>query len=262
MHSTAAATRPMRLGAFIVGLALGGFFDGVLLHQVLQWHHLLSNVQAAGLQDLRMQILADGLFHVLMYFVAVFGLVKLWRAREECARPGAGRLLWGSALLGFCAWHFIDIVLAHWVVGIHRVRVDSPNPLFWDLAWLAAFGVLPLLLARMLQGRRSPGSGSGGGGAAATLGVAALAGGLLAAWPPAGSDQVMVMFTPGTSGSAAFNALARIDARVMWVDRSGGLWAVHLPEPRRALSLYGSGALLVSNSPLAAGCFSWTRPRT
>jgi uncharacterized membrane protein len=26
----------------LFGLGLGGFFDGIVLHQVLQWHHMLS----------------------------------------------------------------------------------------------------------------------------------------------------------------------------------------------------------------------------
>jgi uncharacterized membrane protein len=260
--SSAVSTRQIRWGAFIVGLALGGFFDGILLHQVLQWHHFLSNVRSPAVQDMRVQILADGLFHVLMYFVAAIGLFKLWRAREQCAQPGAGTLLWGSALLGFCIWHFIDVVLAHWIVGIHRVRVDSPDPLLWDLLWLGIFGVLPLLAVwKMWRGGGSD-STSGGGRAAATLGVAALLADPIAAWPSGQSDQVMVLFAPGTSSAAAFNALAGIDARVLWVDGSGGMWAVQLPDPSRASSLYRSGALLVSNSPVALGCFSWTRART
>jgi uncharacterized membrane protein len=257
------ASRPVRWGAFIVGLALGGFFDGILLHQVLQWHHFLSNVQSRAVQDMRVQILADGLFHVLMYFVAAIGLVKLWRAREECAKPGAGTLLWGSALVGFCVWHFIDVVLAHWVAGIHRVRVDVPNPLFWDLLWLAIFGLLPLFFGwRMLRGGSS-GQGPGGGRAAATLAIAALVAGPIAA-SPAGeeTDQVMVLFSPGTTSTAAFNALAKLDARVVWVDGTGSMWAVQLAEPARARSLYASGAWLVSNSPVALGCFSWTRAGT
>src|SRR5690606_10212012 len=57
--------------AGLLGFALGGFFDGILLHQVLQWHHLLATVQGALFQDLRVQILADGLFHALMYVIAV-----------------------------------------------------------------------------------------------------------------------------------------------------------------------------------------------
>ena len=27
----------------LFGLGLGGFFDGIILHQVLRWHHMLSS---------------------------------------------------------------------------------------------------------------------------------------------------------------------------------------------------------------------------
>jgi uncharacterized membrane protein len=33
----------IRLPATILGVGLGGFVDGIVLHQVLQWHHLLSD---------------------------------------------------------------------------------------------------------------------------------------------------------------------------------------------------------------------------
>jgi uncharacterized membrane protein len=255
-------TKSMRWGALLVGLALGGFFDGILLHQVLQWHHFLSNVDSPAVQDLRVQILADGLFHVLMYFVAAAGLFKLWRARQACGEPGAGAVLWGCALLGFCLWHFLDVVLAHWVAGIHRVRVDVPDPLFWDLLWLGVFGVLPLVAGWWLQrGGGGPGGSGGSGGkrAAAVLALAALAAGPLAAWPAGPSDQVVVLFAPGTSGAAAFSALSRLDARVLWVDGSGGLWAVQMDRPEQARALYRAGALLVGNAPVSFGCFSWLR---
>jgi uncharacterized membrane protein len=26
----------------LFGLGLGGFFDGIVLHQILQWHHMLT----------------------------------------------------------------------------------------------------------------------------------------------------------------------------------------------------------------------------
>ena len=74
-HSgTASGTRRPTLAARILGFALGGFIDGILLHQVLQWHHLLSLVEGERFRDLRVQILADGLFHVLMYVIAIAGL--------------------------------------------------------------------------------------------------------------------------------------------------------------------------------------------
>lgn len=243
---------------FLLGFSLGGFFDGILLHQVLQWHHLLSNVQAAALQDMRAQMLADGLFHVLMYFIAAWALYLLWKARRSYAEPGADRRLWSWALIGFGTWHIVDSIFSHWITGIHRIRVDSPNPLFWDLLWFAVFGVLPAVIG-WLALRRGPGNGRRGRHVAATLALAAILAGPLAALPTGDPDQVVVMFRPGMEGAPAFNALAAADARVLWVDRSGGLWAVAMPEPKRARELYARGALLVSNSALAMGCFSWSR---
>jgi uncharacterized membrane protein len=31
-----------------MGLGLGGFLDGIVLHQVLQWHHMLTVGDMAG----------------------------------------------------------------------------------------------------------------------------------------------------------------------------------------------------------------------
>lgn len=262
-----APIRSLTWPALLLGVALGGFFDGILLHQILQWHHLLSNVDA--MRDLRTQILADGLFHALMYLLAAVALWLLWRRRAALAQAGAGRRLWALALVGFGAWHGADAVLSHWVLGIHRIKDDAANPLAWDLAWLAVFGVLPALAgwwALRRGGNDDAGHGGGGRHTAAALALAALVAGPLAALP-AGSgggsgnvgDQVTVLFAPGVTAAQAFNALARIDARVVWVDRSGGLWAVSLPAQRSALSLYRDGALLVGRSPVALGCLSWLR---
>ena len=35
----------IRRAGLLLGFAMGGFFDGILLHQILQWHHLLSAIQ-------------------------------------------------------------------------------------------------------------------------------------------------------------------------------------------------------------------------
>jgi uncharacterized membrane protein len=252
------ASRTLTWAGFLLGFALGGFFDGILLHQILQWHHLLSNVDAV--QDMRLQIMADGLFHALMYVLAAIALLLLWRARAATGEPGAGRRLCGTALVGFGAWHMIDGVLSHWILGIHRIRMDSASPLMWDLIWFVGFGVLPALVGGWML--RKAGSGSSGGGrmAAASLGLAALLAGPIALWPDGSQTrQTMVLFAPGVSSAQAFNALAEVDARVVWVDRHGGLWAVKMQEPAAAWRLYRSGAMWVSNSGLAFGCLAWTR---
>lgn len=251
---SARLTRP----GLLLGFALGGFFDGILLHQVLQWHHLLSGVEAAG--DLRTQILADGVFHAAMYVVAATGLWSLWQRRDALPLPGAERMLWGAAAIGFGAWHLVDAAFSHWLTGIHRIRMDAGNPLAWDLGWALAFGVAPLQFGRWW--RRRPGGDAGPGRGAATgttLAIAAVLAGTLATLPARGlGDQALVLFAPGVRPAAAYDALAGAGARIAWVDRSGALWAVRFDGPTPSpLALRHDGALLVSRSALLAGCLAF-----
>lgn len=259
MNSTNESVKSLKWAGFLLGFSLGGFFDGILLHQILQWHHLLSNVQAA--QDMRMQIMADGLFHALMYLIAAFALYKLWKARGNLQTPGASGTLWGNAFIGFGVWHIVDSFFSHWITGIHRIKIDSPNPLMWDLIWFFVFGVVPVIIGWRMRKRGSASGPHGGRSAAAALGLAALVAGPIAAMPAGDTDQVMVLFRPGVSSASAFNALAELDARVVWVDRSGGMWAVTMPERSEAMKLYAKGAMLVSTNMVGLGCFSWTRPQ-
>ena len=235
----------------LLGFALGGFFDGILLHQILQWHHLLSLVD--GVRDLRNQVLFDGLFHGLMYAVAIVGLVLLVRGRHMAGREGAVRSLVAHVLAGFGSWHIIDGILSHWVLGIHRIRVDSADPLFWDLIWFVVFGLGPLLAGLLL--RRGGNGRSGGRTAVAAMVVLTLVAGGWAARGPADSDTAIVVFRPGLDAGAAMEAIVASGGALLWESR--GLWAVRWAEPGQESLLYQRGAVLVSSSFLA-GCLAWT----
>ncbi len=259
---TRQASRPA-VAAGVLGFALGGFFDGILLHQVLQWHHFLSLVPGEAPRDIRAQILADGLFHVAVYAVAALGLWLLWRARGGLAAADGRRLL-GAALLGFGAWQAVDVAGFHWVAGIHRIRVDVPDPLLWDLGWLAVVGLPPLLaglwLRRSAAGGASPGGGGGHGrAAAAMLALSVLGAAPWASLPPPGATTAVVLFRPGLGLEGAFAAVAAADGRVVWSDASGELLTVELGPEASAWRLYRHGALLVGTSGPAAGCLAWTK---
>jgi len=51
--------RSIRLPSIFLGIGLGGFFDGIVLHQILQWHHMLTSTRdypattVAGLESSR-----------------------------------------------------------------------------------------------------------------------------------------------------------------------------------------------------------------
>lgn len=245
-------------GFFILGFSLGGFFDGIVLHQVLQWHHLLSGVDAV--RDLRLQLLADGLFHALMYLLAAAGLALLWRGRAGLATAQDPRRLLGWACLGFASWHAADALLSHWLLGIHRVRMDVAHPLAWDLGWLAAFGLAPAALGlRWVRGRA--GRGGGARPVAGLFAASVIAAGAAAAWPGGDGRQALVVFGPGVGGAAAFDALGQVGARILWNDRSGGAWVVDMGRPGAARELYGRGAWWVADGSTAATCASWLAAR-
>ncbi|WP_245549220.1 DUF2243 domain-containing protein [Noviherbaspirillum massiliense] len=148
--------RSFHWAGYCIGFALGGFFDGILLHQVLQWHHFLSGWTQTPFNDPRIQILADGLFHAAMYVIAAVGIWKLVRARHVFALKAANRMLGANALIGFGSWHVLDSVLSHWILGIHHVRMDVPDRLFWDVLWFLLFGVLFVAAGILLRRWREP----------------------------------------------------------------------------------------------------------
>src|SRR4051812_27707316 len=55
----------------LFGLGLGGFFDGIILHQLLQWHHMLSNwYPINSIENLELNTFWDGIFHSSTYILS------------------------------------------------------------------------------------------------------------------------------------------------------------------------------------------------
>ncbi len=248
----------------LVGFALGGFFDGILLHQVLQWHHLLSALDAGALRDLRMQVLADGLFHAFMYVVGGVGLWLLYRARHEFSGASADRILLGAALVGFGAWHVLDAVLSHWLTGIHRIRMDVADPLPWDVGWLVVFGLAPLFAGMALRRRHPrtaaiPDRRGGRRAVAAALAALTVLAGAWAALPAAGRGDAQTLTVVLRPDVSAGEFLATLDARVLWSDAAGGVWVIAAEPDASPFAHYRRGALWVSGTLAPAGCFGWIR---
>lgn len=241
--------------AFVLGFALSGFFDGILLHQILQWHHLLSLVEADAVRSLHVQILADGLFHGLMYVVALVGLILLWRARDGLAEPGGSRRLWGGVLVGFGVWNVVDVGVFHWILEIHHIRLDVSNPIAWDAGWLAVFGAAPMAVGAAVLGMA--GRGGGSRRAASTVALLLMVGGF-AGWnlrpPPAGSET-LVLFRPGADMIAAVVA---VDAAIIELRPEASIAILSLPSDASPWRLYRHGAVMVQGAG-PSGCFSWTR---
>ncbi len=150
------AAFPVAAGVFF-GLGLGGFFDGIVLHQVLQWHHMVSSVYPPStVRNLQINTLGDGLFHASTYLFVVIGLVLLWRASSARHLAWSGKLLVGTLLLGFGGFNVVEGVIDHQILGIHHVNETVPRDqwVYWDLGfllWGAAMLVGGWLLLRAGQ---------------------------------------------------------------------------------------------------------------
>lgn len=139
----------------LFGVGLGGFFDGIVLHQMLQWHHMLSSAgyPPTNLHNLRVDTFWDGLFHATTYLFVVAGLVVLWRAAHRTHPQWSWRSLVGSLLIGFGLFNLVEGVIDHQILGLHHVNetVARSQWIWWDigfLLWGAAMIAIGWLLLR------------------------------------------------------------------------------------------------------------------
>jgi uncharacterized membrane protein len=164
---------PLLASGIWLGLGLGGFFDGIVFHQILQWHHMLTSAgyPATSVANLNLNTLADGLFHAATYLFTLIGLTVLWRASTRNGMIWSARVLIGAILLGWGIFNLVEGLINHQLLGIHHVRDDLPPgsiKLGWDLGFLA-WGLLMLVsgwwLTRAGDAHRFPEQSQGAGSA-------------------------------------------------------------------------------------------------
>ncbi|GAB3242053.1 DUF2243 domain-containing protein [Micromonospora halotolerans] len=150
--------------ATILGVGLGGFVDGILLHQVLQWHHLLSSTDTDRIgvryypvdtvAGLKMNTLWDGLFHTVTWVAVLTGLALLYaRVTRSRGRLWRSPALWGWALVGWGLFNLVEGLVDHQILGIHHVR-GGPHQLWWDLGFLT-LGAIFVVIGWAVQRRAS-----------------------------------------------------------------------------------------------------------
>lgn len=150
MNPAAALVR----AGLLLGIGLGGFFDGIVLHQLLQWHNMLSaKIPPVDLVAAKVNMFWDGVFHAAVWLVTLWGVVALWRASTDADLRGHGRRLAGAMLMGWALFNIVEGVIDHHLLDLHHVREFVVDKAPWDWGFLAASVAIGMAGAALLRTR-------------------------------------------------------------------------------------------------------------
>jgi uncharacterized membrane protein len=143
--------------AILLGVGLGALLNNVVLHQVLQWHNMLSaRVPPASLEAVRKNLEAAGWFNLVAVGVCFAAAWLLVRAVRDSGRVPSRLGFISYVLLGWGAFNLVEGLVYHHVLGLHHVR-DLPalDPLY-DWLYLLGSGLGFILLSFALRDPRPP----------------------------------------------------------------------------------------------------------
>jgi uncharacterized membrane protein len=140
-----------KLPGVLLGMGLGGFVDGILLHQILQWHNMGSaRVPPTTLEAMHANMRWDGLFHAGVWLLTVVGVYLLLRdARRGLLLPSP-RALTGQLLLGWGLFNLMEGMVDHHLLQLHHVRDLPLHVPLYDWLFLIVGGGGLILLGRRL----------------------------------------------------------------------------------------------------------------
>ena len=141
--------RRLIAAAILLGVGLGGFFDGIVLHQILQWHHMVSTPTPPDtLANLELNTLGDGILHAATWLLTVAGVFGLMSSNGASQEQGGILTLIGGALVGWGLFNLVEGLIDHHVLNLHHVRPGTDEFLY-DVAFLA-WGLVMLAVGTWL----------------------------------------------------------------------------------------------------------------
>lgn len=125
----------------VIGIGLGGFIDGIALHQLLQWHNMGSAVLPPLTMDaMSRNMVWDGQFHLVAWVITLVGVFMLRREARTDSRSQPTLSFVGQLMLGWGLFNLVEGVMDHHLLGLHHVR-DLPVHLpVYDWVFLAIGG--------------------------------------------------------------------------------------------------------------------------
>ncbi|PAE26195.1 hypothetical protein CHI10_04400 [Bacillus sp. 7894-2] len=132
------------IAGLILGLGLVGAIDGIVFHQLLQWHHMILS------PNIKLEIFTDGLFTALFSAKLLWGGMKIFQDARKNELGTSWKIFTGGIFIGGGAFNLVEGIVDHHILQVHRVRPLAENPLFYDLAFLA-IGLVLVIIGFMIK---------------------------------------------------------------------------------------------------------------
>lgn len=128
---------PLSITAVILGIGIGGFIDGIFMHQILQWHGMFTNkLPADTVIGKTVNMFWDGIFHLLTLSAVIIGIISLIRLLRIHTINSSPKLAVGGFLTGWGLFNFVEGLLHHHILEFHNVREFSQNQDLWNYGFL------------------------------------------------------------------------------------------------------------------------------
>jgi uncharacterized membrane protein len=135
-------------------MSLAAFFDGIVLHQLLQWHHMLSSVESPNtVAGLEANTFWDGVFLFGAAVLTIAGLTLLWRSSRQGSVLRSAPFV-GALMLGAGLFNMVEGLIDHHLLGIHHVK-SGVHQSAWDIGFLVVSAILGVSGWLILRSQRS-----------------------------------------------------------------------------------------------------------
>jgi uncharacterized membrane protein len=127
-HLSLLSPVPLTTAAMVLGIGLGGFIDGIVMHQILQWHEMLSNqIPSTDYIGKSVNMFWDGIFHAFCLLVVFTGVILLWKLTGRKDVDCSGKLFSGGLLTGWGLFNIVEGIIDHQILKLHNVVENSLN---------------------------------------------------------------------------------------------------------------------------------------
>lgn len=142
---------PLTAAATVLGIGIGGFIDGIVFHQILQWHEMISNkIPPVTYITKSVNMFWDGIFHAFTLMVTLTGVILLWKLLKRKDIDHSGNLFAGGLLSGFGLFNLLEGIADHQILKLHNVREVTPDKQAWNIGFLA-FSIVLIILGLLIS---------------------------------------------------------------------------------------------------------------